>query len=246
MERAKSAKVVKTVKENADTTTVVIDVEDERFSSFAPGQFATLRVMEDGTWSKPHPFTISGAPGDSLQMTIKGNGRFTSEVIPSLDSGAQVQCAGPYGMFCKDIALKEEIVLIAGGVGITPFLSVLRHFAKTGAGNTCTLFWCNKTFADAFAASELEELANKITLRIVHVLSRESNPDLYYEEDKPHIRFERGHFSREILQRHIVSPSASFYLCGPTAMQETVLDELSAYGIARDTVEKEQFLYNGA
>lgn len=246
MSAEKNAKIIRTVKENENTTTVVLDVEDDRFSNFAPGQFATLRVMDNGTWSKPHPFTISGAPGDKLQMTIKGNGRFTSEVIPALDSGAQVQCAGPFGAFCKDISLKEEIVMIAGGVGITPFLSVLRHFARTGARNACILFWCNKTFADAFAAAELEEIASRTNLTIIHVLSRETKPDLYYEDDKPHIRFEQGRFSRDMLARHIHSPSASFYLCGPSGMQETVLSELSAYGIDSAAVDKEAFVYNGA
>lgn len=246
MNKSASAKIVKTVQENTETTTVVIDVADKRFASFHPGQFASIRVMDNGKWSKPHPFTISGAPGDSLQMTIKKSGRFTTEIIPSLTQDSQIQCAGPFGVFCKDIALREEVVMIAGGVGITPFLSVLRHFSKTDAKNICTLFWCNKTFADAFAASELEEIARKINLTIIHVLSREINPDIYYEEDKPNIKFERGRFSRDMLAQHIHSTTASFYLCGPSGMQETVLEELSAYGIAPDSVEKEEFAYSGA
>ncbi|UZP68884.1 FAD/NAD-binding family oxidoreductase [Desulfovibrio mangrovi] len=246
MSTGKTAKVLKTIKENETTTTVIMDVEDERFSSFRPGQFATIRIMENGEWSKPHPFTISGAPGDKLQMTIKRNGHFTSELIPALNDASQIQCAGPYGIFCKDIALKEEIVMVAGGVGITPFLSVLRHFKKTGAKNTCTLFWCNKTFADAFAASELEEMAESLKLTVIHVLSRETNPDMYYEEERPQIKFEKGHFSRDMLARHIHSTTASFYLCGPSGMQQTVVEELAAYGIAPDTVEKEAFVYNGA
>lgn len=246
MSTGKPARILKTIKENETTTTVVLDVEDERFSSFSPGQFATIRIMENGEWSRPHPFTISGAPGEKLQMTIKGNGHFTSELIPSLTGASKIQCAGPFGAFCKDIAYREEVIMVAGGVGITPFLSVLRHFRKTGAKNTCTLFWCNKTFADAFAASELEEIATHINLTVIHVLSRETNPNMYYEDDKPHIRFEKGHFSRDMLARHIHSTTASFYLCGPSAMQQTVLDELTAYGIAPDAVEKEAFVYNGA
>lgn len=243
MSDPKPARIVKTIRENRDTTTIVIDVEDERFKKFRPGQFATIRIMEDGVWSEPHPFTISGAPGDKLQMTIKGKGRFSSQLVPALDVSARVQCAGPFGAFCKDIAQREEVVMIAGGVGITPFLSVLRHFCKTGAKNECTLFWCNKTFADAFAAAELEEMARSIRLTVVHVLSRETNPDMYLEEDRPHIRFEKGHFSREMLARHIRSTTASFYLCGPSGMQQTVLEELAAYGIEPEAVEKEAFAF---
>jgi predicted ferric reductase len=238
--------IVDTVRENDDTTSIFFRPEDdERFKAFRPGQFASIRVMTEEGWSEPHPFTISGAPGDTLRMTIKRNGRFTGEIIPALKAGVPIQCAGPFGAFCRDLEGEEQIVFVAGGVGITPFLSVLRHFRNTDAANSIVLFWCNKTYADAFAAQELEEIADTIDLTVVHVLSREHKPDLYEEEDKPRIRFEKGHFSRHMLERHIRSTTASFYLCGPGPMQEHVLDEMTAYGIDPAGVNKEQFVFTG-
>lgn len=240
----KNGTIVDSIQENSETTTILFTPEDtERFKEFRPGQFATIRVMTDEGWSDPHPFTISGAPGDTLRMTIKKKGHFTSTIVPHLKSGVPIQCAGPYGAFCRDIEGHEEIVIVAGGVGITPFLSVLRHFRKTAATNSIVLFWCNRTFANAFAAAELEEMTEDLQLTVVHVLSREHKPDLYEDENKPQIRFEKGHFSREMLERHIKSTTASFYLCGPGPMQEHVLDEMAAYGIAPENVAKEHFVF---
>ncbi|MFV0422918.1 FAD/NAD-binding family oxidoreductase [Oleidesulfovibrio sp.] len=240
----KNGMIVDTVVENGDTTTIFFKPEDsERFKAFRPGQFATIRVMTDEGWSDPHPFTISGAPGDTLRMTIKRKGHFTDKVVPHLKAGIPIQCAGPYGAFCRDIEGQEQIVFVAGGVGITPFLSVLRHFRNTAATNNIVLFWCNRTYANAFAAAELEEMAKELKLTVVHILSREHKPDLYEEEEKPQIRFEKGHFSREMLERHIKSTTASFYLCGPGPMQEHVLEEMAAYGIAPESVAKELFVF---
>lgn len=236
------ARVLRTVREDDHTTSVYIDTgDDERFRNFRPGQFATLRVMEDGAWSAAHPFTIAAAPGEALRLTIRGRGRFTSLLVPGLRDGDEVRCAGPYGVFCQDIERSEQIVMIAGGVGITPFLSVLRSFEQSGAANGVVLFWSNKTYGDAFAAAELEAMTGKLDLTVVHVLTREANPHHYADPALPAVHFEKGHLSREMLARHVRSRSASFYLCGPAPMQEHALEELRAFGVDPGGVETERF-----
>ncbi len=237
-------KVVQAVSENQDTTSLILANGDAaKFAGRKPGQFTTIRVMnEDGTWSEPHPFTISCAPEDpNLRVTIKQSGTFTSK-IPEIKPGTQIQCAGPFGAFCRDIDSQEDIVMIAGGVGITPFLSVLRHFRNIKATNTVTLIWCNKTHEDAFCCQELAETAAEINLTIIHVLSRE--PDVSALPQAPHVSYASGRFTREIIEQHHISPAASFYLCGPPAMQDTVLAELKSCGIDPGRVEKEKFSFN--
>lgn len=234
--------IIEIIVEDDATTTLVIDPGDNRqLARFHPGQFATIRLMEDSGWSAPHPFTLSGAPGDPLRVTIRSRGAFTSGTVPQLRPGDAIKCAGPYGVFCRDIAYRDDIVLIAGGMGITPFLSVLRHFAHTEAQNRIVLFWCNRTYAAAFAAAELEELARKLRLRIVHVLSRENNPDIYSDPAEPQVFFEKGHLDRAMLTRHMHASTASFYLCAPKDMRNNVLEELSACGIDPGCVETEEF-----
>lgn len=231
------------VPESPDTTSLILTGGDAaQFAGRKPGQFATIRVLrEDGAWSEPHPFTLSCAPEDqNLRVTIKKAGEFTS-TAPDLKPGTPIQCAGPFGTFCRDIDQRDDIVMIAGGVGVTPFLSVLRHFRNIQAKNKVTLVWCNKTHADAFCCRELAETAAEINLRVIHVLSRE--PDLAALPQAPHVDYVSGRFTRDIIERFGIDPRASFYLCGPPAMQDTVLAELQSCGIEPDRVEKEKFVF---
>jgi ferredoxin-NADP reductase len=245
-------KVVKVDKENHDTTSIFFTGPDvERFKKREAGQFGTIRVLRDGKWTEPHPFTLSSAPEDeTLRMTIKKSGAFTS-VIPELEPGTPIECAGPFGQFCHGIEDKREIVMIAGGVGITPFLSVLRHFDKTGADNDIVLFWANKTFADAFAAAELEAYTKTMRLRVVHVLSRVEPQDRpaspVFTDGRPGgVSHEYGRISQELLERHLRTTEAAFYLCGPPAMQDTVLAELAKCGVPAERVRKEAFVFKSA
>lgn len=249
MSQEDELKIVKVEKENDDTTSIYFSGPDmERFKNRKPGQYASIRIFQDGDWSAPHPFTLSCAPEDeTLRMTIKKSGAFTS-AIPDIQPGTPIQCTGPYGQFCKDIGTSKEIVMIAGGVGITPFLSVLRHFKESNADNEITLFWANKTPADAFAAKELLDLTLSLRLHVVHVFSRVEPADQslapVFQDGRPgKVTHEYGRLNQTILLRHIPSMSASFYLCGPPAMQQAVLDELSQCGVAPERVDKEAFVF---
>ena len=243
-------KIVKVEKENEDTTTISFSGPDmERFKNRKSGQYASIRIFKDGEWSAPHPFTLSSAPDeDTLRMTIKKSGAFTS-AIPDIQPGTPIQCNGPFGQFCKDIDASKEIVMIAGGVGITPFLSVLRHFRETAADNEVTLFWSNKTPQDAFAAKELEDLTKSLKLHVVHAFTRVAPGDqqpapVFTDGRKGIISHEYGRLSRDIFARHITSANASFYLCGPPEMQQAVLAELSQTGVDPSTVDKEAFVFS--
>lgn len=232
-------RVVKTIPENEDVTSLVIETDQESCDLHGrPGQFASIRVLQESGWSEPHPFTISCQPcGKQMQFTIKHVDAFTSH-IRDLKPGTEIQCTGPLGVFCKDIGTKEHIVMIAGGVGITPFLSVLRTFRNEKAGNEILLFWANKTLSDAFACKELAEMAQELNLTVVHALSREDPPNSR-PEDK--VFYESGRISREMLERYVKSPTASFYLCGPAAMQEALVETLRSCGVSPDAIEKEIF-----
>lgn len=245
--------VVKVAKENHDTTSISFSGPGiERFKKRQAGQFATIRVFREGAWSEPHPFTLSCAPEDpDLRMTIKESGTFTSGVIPHLAPGTPIQCAGPYGQFCRGIESHAQIVMIAGGVGITPFLSVLRHFREIGAQNELLLLWANKTPDDAFASAELEDYTAALRLHVVHVFSRvapeAARPAPEFADGRPgRVSHEYGRLGRDILGRHLLHAAPEFYLCGPPAMQEGVLAELAKCGVEPEKVHKEAFVFGQA
>jgi len=236
-------KVARVVPENGDVNSLFLEGGDDRFKKRAAGQYASIRIPSSGGWTEPHPFTISAAPEDPLLcFTIKKEGPFTS-AIPDLKPGTPVKVAGPVGAFCRAIEERPEIVMIAGGVGITPFLSVLRHFRNAGAKNRILLFWGNKTMSEAFRLDEIGAMTRELDLTVVHCLSREESVEGHFDERTPRMLYEKGRVSADILGRHGVKPGAACYLCGPPGMMEATLKELEALGVDPASVQEERFVW---
>jgi predicted ferric reductase len=244
-----TARVVKKIRETRDITSLFIDGYGEAFGKRRAGQFLTLKLLRDGAWSRPHPFTISCAPEDPLlRVTIKKLGEFTS-MIPELEEGAPVIVSGPYGLFCKDIDAHKDIVMIAGGVGITPFLSVLRHFRNIHADNRVLLLWSNRSMEDAFAVEELAEMSREMPLRVVHNLSRESEASTlsgYAKQAYPQVYYEPGRCSRDLIRKYLPAVDPVMFLCGPPPMQDYVLGEIAALDMDPGTVQKESFTWKAS
>ena len=237
--------VVKVVPENHEIYSLYLEGSDEKFAKRKAGQFVSISIMKPDGWSEPHPFSIASAPEDSiLRMTIKKAGQFTS-AIPDLKPGTEVRCMGPLGVFCKDIDTKPKIFMMAGGVGITPFLSVLRHFRNIKAKNIVTLFWVNRTMEDVFATEEIQEMTRDLTLRVVYCLSRADDVEGYYRQERPGVFYEKGRLSGEILKRHGATKDASFHLCGPPPMMESAIAEAGSLNVDQKAIEKENFSWQG-
>jgi NAD(P)H-flavin reductase len=236
-------KIVKVVPENLDTYSLFLEGSDEKMAKRRAGQFVSLSIMTPDGWSAPHPFSIAGAPEDPiLRLTIKKAGQFTS-AIPDLKPGTEVRCMGPIGLFCKDIDTKPLVVMMAGGVGITPFLSVLRHFRNIKAKNIVTLFWVNKTMEDVFATDEIQAMTRDLALTVVYCLSRADDVEGCYRQEYPGVFYEQGRLSGEILKRHGATKEASFYLCGPPPMMESALAEVGSLNVDQGAIEKENFTW---
>jgi NAD(P)H-flavin reductase len=238
-------RIIKVVPENQDTYSLYLKGSDERIAQRKAGQFVSLSIMTPGGWSTPHPFSAAGAPEDPvLRLTIKKAGQFTS-AIRDLKSGTEVRCMGPIGAFCKDIDSKPLVVMMAGGVGITPFLSVLRHFRNIKAKNIATLFWVNKTMEDVFATDEIQAMTGELKLTVVYCFSRVDDVQSYYRQEYPGVFYEKGRLSGDILKKYGAIKEASFYLCGPPPMMEAALVEVGSLNVNQSVVEKENFAWTG-
>lgn len=238
---ANICKLVKVEAENHDIYTIYLDGADKKFTRRKAGQFASISIRNNDGWSEPHPFTISGAPEDKLlALTVKKVGAFTT-ALKNLPPGSPLKCQGPVGNFCIDIDNRKIIILIGGGVGISPFLSVLRHFRNIRSGNKITLFWINKSHEDVFAENEINDLTQTLDLAVINCLSREDNLQSYLLAQYPNVFYEKGRLSLDILQRYGVKNDAAFYLCGPPPMMDAALVELDQLNIDKSAVAQERF-----
>lgn len=237
-------RVARVVQETHDTRSIYLDALSglKGLAHRRPGQFALLRIPRGRGLSEPHPFTISGEPAEKdLRFTIKQTGRFTRE-IHTMEPGAKVRCEGPYGVFCAGAEDCTSLALIAGGVGITPFFSLLRHLVVNNTEVPTVLIWANKSRRDIFGQRELEGMTEKMPLWVVHVLSREKEkPEM--PESGRNTKFEKGRVTAEILGRFL-NKDQNFYLCGPPAMQTFVLGEIKkAFGFGCGRVSRELFFW---
>jgi NAD(P)H-flavin reductase len=238
-------KIMKVVPENQDTYSLYLQGSDEKIAQRRAGQFVSLSISMNSGWSDPHPFSIANAPEDPvLCLTIKKAGQFTS-AIPDMKPGTELRCMGPLGAFCKDINAKPVIVMLAGGVGVTPFLSVLRHFRNIKARNVVTLFWVNRTMEDVFATDEIQSMTRDLNLRVVYCLSRADDVEGYYRQEYPGVFYEKGRLSGDILKRNGAAKDSSFYLCGPPPMMESALAEAGTLQVDQGAIEKETFAWHG-
>ena len=202
-------------RERGDTSTLVMQPDGHPGFRFTPGQFGWLTL-----WGSPfkitgHPFSFSSSAqaGDGrVEMTIRNLGDFTS-AISSVSVGQRVYLDGPYGAFT--IGKPADMhVLVAGGIGVTPMMSMIRTLADLGDTRPVILLYGSKDWESITFREELEELKAKLDLTVVHVLQ---NPPADWTGEK-------GFLTAEIFKRHLPLPYASheYFICGPGVMMDAI------------------------
>jgi predicted ferric reductase len=199
---------------------------------YRPGQFMIVQLIRDGKISEPHPFTISSPPTrEDLSITVKSVGDFTS-TIGDTETSDRACVDAPYGVFTFLRYDADDLVFISGGIGITPFLSMLRYMYDKGMDKRVTLLCANKTEQDIPCREELAKMAEEMaSLKVVHVMSKQ-----------PDWPGERGYIDAPLLGRHVSDLERShFFICGPPRMMDMVIAELSKLGVANSRIHYERF-----
>lgn len=219
-----------------------IRLVDERPGSFRfrAGQFAWFTLDRSPFSVVEHPFSIASAPTDlpKLELVVKEAGDFTSR-LDRLRVGGRAHLDGPHGNFTLEGRTGDGLVLIAGGVGIAPMLSLLRQAAAERDPRPWLLLYGNRHPGQMVHGPELESLRGRLDLEIVHVVS----------EPPPGWAGEVGRFDRAFLARHVRLPQMKgrlFFVCGPPAMIDTVERALVELGVPLGRIVVERFRYDRA
>jgi 3-phenylpropionate/trans-cinnamate dioxygenase ferredoxin reductase subunit len=222
--------------ERGDTTTIVLKPVGHAGRHFHPGQFAWVRLGDTPFSLQEHPFSYSSSAENphEVAFTIKALGDFTA-TVRDLRPGTKAYVDGPYGAFGIDRLPPDAagFVLVAGGVGITPFVSILRTMADRGDRRPVTLLYASRNWEVATFREELDALADRMRLTVVHVL------------DKPPEGWqgERGFVTPDLLARHLPEDRRSWYylLCGPPPMMAAVERTLLDLGVPVGHLSAERF-----
>ena len=211
---------------NASTTEVTLRARRIPIKRQRAGQFLFVRFPGDQALNESHPFTISSAPGeDILRLTIKASGDFTRALFSKLLAGADAIVEGAYGMFNYKTGGQRQI-WIAGGIGLTPFLSFIRDM-DGNLDRDVDFYFTVRHPEEALFVDEIEAAAKK-------------NPRL-----KPHIRFSAtqgsltvedivGNAGGDVTRHHV-------YMCGPLPMVQAFESKFLALGLPKTGIHYEEF-----
>jgi ferredoxin-NADP reductase len=205
--------------------------------AFKAGQAINLALVdppETDAKGNSRTFSVASAPGEeSVQVATRMRDTAFKRVLGSLPAGAVVKMRGPMGNFTLPDDLSRPVVLLAGGIGITPFMSMLRHEDREGSRRERVLFYSNRSEFDAPFLGELQRLARAGRgLRLVARIT----------ENAPAPGTWGGIADPELLARELQGvASPVFYLAGPPGMVGALRKALGAMGAPADAIRTDEF-----
>ena len=214
-------------------------VESERPIAFEPGQYAAISYNRNGRQSTARCFSIVSSPTDQhlLQFSMRVRGRFTT-ALSKLQKGDLVNVFGPYGGFVFDTTLDQASVFIAGGIGITPFISMLRYLSALNANNEVTLLYSCSTQDDIPFKDELLDIHSKHpNLKVVFVVGK--GPTDLLPDNQVATGFVTPELINKVTNNH--SRDRRFFICGPPVFMNAMSSSLAKMGVARSNILTEAF-----
>lgn len=189
-----------------------------------PGQFFRWRFLTPGSWVTAHPFSLSAPPvGNRLRLTVKALGD-GSERLQRVPLGTWVCAEGPYGAMTAARRTRRDVLLIAGGVGITP-MRALFETIPTVPGEDLMLLYRAPAREQLVFREELDALAARRRARVVYLLGND-----------------RGLMSARSLTRLVPGlTERDVYLCGPPGMSAAVRRSLRETGLPASHLHEERF-----
>lgn len=193
-----------------------------------PGQFVFTSFLKNLPGGEHHPFSISSPPESSqIRLSVKVVGDYTSK-LPFLQIGDRVKLYGPYGAFAKSIKDNRPILCIAGGIGITPLLSIIQNETTNKSTREIVLYYLTKNSLEAVYNDELLMLASQNPyLKIVNWYSSEL-----------------GRISIDKIENAIGSLSEyHILLCGPSKMMDEISKQAIKSGVKEENIVFEDFAF---
>lgn len=233
-----------TVQENTKITssTLLITLqrdEQERHLAFQPGQYAAISFERKGKPSAARCFSIVSSPTDQdiLQFSMRVRGRFTT-ALSKLQKDDIVNVAGPFGGFVFDASLDKDAILLAGGIGITPFMSIMRYLARLNADNNVTLLYSCQNQDDVPFGDELLAIHKAHpNLKTIFVVGDGPTNKLPADNVIP------GRISLELLNKLTDNDYTrhKFFICGPPGFMKIMSSTIMKQGVPKRRVMTEAF-----
>lgn len=217
---------------------ISLRLESDAWPGHLPGQHIDVRLTAEDGYQAQRSYSVSSAPAEgTLELTVEDlpDGEVSPYLSEELHPADLLELRGPIGgYFTWTDADGGPLVLIAGGSGIAPLMSMLRYRYATGSTVPATLLYSSRSWEEIIYREELEMLAADPTLRIIHTLTRSRPPDW------------QGYARRidDTMLAEVAGdpqPGSRVYVCGPTGLVEQVANGLVTNGYPPARVKTERF-----
>lgn len=213
------------------------DKSDKRPFIYAPGQYAAISFIRRGRPSVARCFSIVSSPTDPyrLQFSMRTRGRFTS-ALTKVRVADIVQVRGPYGGFVFDPARHGDSVFIAGGIGITPLMSMVKYATDTRSERKISLIYGVQSQDDIPFHTDLDTL-----------LAQNQNLDVTYAVSKGPVdaitagQAVSGRVNADLLRSKLSGGSKTVFICGPPPFMNGMVKLLTDLGVPRQQIITEAF-----
>lgn len=230
-------KISRIIVETPSTSTLRLVSANGHLPPFQAGQYITL-FLNIGSIRTSRPYSISSSPGQTSywDITIRRveKGLVSGYLLDEVAQGDIIESSGPQGNFYfNPIMHAKTMVCLAGGSGITPFMSMLREITDGGLDRTVYLFYGNKTIADIIFHAEITQMAQQ-------------SPNIHYipviEDKRDDNTCETVFITAGVIGKIIERvDDKSFFICGPQAMYDFCLPDLEKLGIPGNRIRREMF-----
>jgi predicted ferric reductase len=221
--------------ERGDASTLILAPLGHPGMRFRPGQFAWITLGNSPYSLQQHPYSFSSGADEAPErfaFTIKEAGDFSARAR-LVEPGATAYLEGPFGYFVPEADPGMGCVMIAGGVGVTPFRSMLRTFARREDPRELHLIYANVSPDQVLFYEELEALKAELHLTVVNVL--EEPPDGW--------KGETGLLDLRLLERHLPTDREGYeyFICGPEPLMNIAEGALKELGVPQRRILSERF-----
>ena len=207
------------------------------------GQHVDVRLTAEDGYTAQRSYSIASAPEDGLELTVErlDDGEVSPYLVDEAREGDRIEVRGPIGgYFVWDASDPAPLLLVAGGSGVVPLMSMVRHRAAAGGTAPAKLVYSSRTLEDVIYRKELDTLASRGDgLEVVHTLTREQ-PDGWTG------------YARRIdseLLAEVAWPAAErprVFVCGSTRFVDAAADGLLALGYEPQSIRTERFGATGS
>lgn len=223
-------------RELAAEGTMAFHLERPQGFEFRSGQNMDVELINPPETDKDgnkRTFSITSSPSENeLTFTTRMRDTAWKRVIRNLPEGTELEIDGPYGNMTLHSDVSKTAVFLAGGIGITPFVSMVRYATENNSEHKIFLFYSNRRPVDAPFMDEF----------------------LRHEDENPHFKLittmtkfpewtgEKGHITFEMISRYVPDlKNAVFYLAGSPTMVDSMKKFLESAGISDDYIKREDF-----